>query len=434
MVPLKTPRSKITIVESDDDDDDDEDWRPKRKQPTNTNQPGTASAVNDTTSASNTSGQPPGLTGNQGKTNPPAQPPQVGNTTTPLPPVQVPSQLPTPPQTGPSNKKQGVRADAGTSTGGPGYTTPTPTRVTLPPFPEESEILELYRKLQEMVFIWVEECLPDTFPDEFKTQRPERYWELCGWCQPVSLGDSMLSKRAWAKYVYESWVWRFFYQEIFRPGSLTWAGNDLPREEGGADGMGKAVNDRFENLYDPDQRTMTPVMYGRRIRERAGVMKLIREGLVTQSRRANITGWLITEMLVAFHPYFSDAYKPIAQPQNIEVLIRDTRFLIVKARELDERLRSARHLYDLILGKEGEECRISGVESPAIVRYEVARNESRTPIYFDEHTLLALIVVPGLIRFGIEEALYGTDDTVTKSVVRHARAFAQTDLLEALRT
>ncbi|KAK7734086.1 hypothetical protein SLS63_004371 [Diaporthe eres] len=390
MVPLKTPRSKITIVESDDDDDDDEDWRPKRKQPTNTNQPGTASAVNDTTSASNTSGQPPGLTGNQGKTNPPAQPPQVGNTTTPLPPVQVPSQLPTPPQTGPSNKKQGVRADAGTSTGGPGYTTPTPTRVTLPPFPEESEILELYRKLQEMVFIWVEECLPDTFPDEFKTQRPERYWELCGWCQPVSLGDSMLSKRAWAKYVYESWVWRFFYQEIFRPGSLTWAGNDLPREEGGADGMGKAVNDRF--------------------------------------------GWLITEMLVAFHPYFSDAYKPIAQPQNIEVLIRDTRFLIVKARELDERLRSARHLYDLILGKEGEECRISGVESPAIVRYEVARNESRTPIYFDEHTLLALIVVPGLIRFGIEEALYGTDDTVTKSVVRHARAFAQTDLLEALRT
>lgn len=181
---------------------------------------------------------------------------------------------------------------------------------------------------------------------------------------------------------------------------------------------------------------MTPEMYLRGIRQRAGVMQLIREGFVTRERRGYDIGWLVTEMLVAFHPYFSDSYKPIDQPQNIEVLLRDTRFLIVKARELDDKLRSARHLYDLILGREGEDqgdvCRISGVESPAVLRYEAAHDQPRPPIYFDEDTLLALIVVPGLIRFGIEEDLYGTDDKLTKSVVRHARAFAQSDLLLAL--
>lgn len=164
-------------------------------------------------------------------------------------------------------------------------------------------------------------------------------------------------------------------------------------------------------------------------------MKHIREGgLVTANMSAEITGGLVTEMLVAFHPYFSDAYKPIDEDQNIEVLIRDTRFLIIKARELDEKLRSARHLYDLILGREGDECRISGVPSPAIQRYETAGNDSGYPYYLDDHSLIALIVVPGLIRFELEEDLYGTDDRLTKAVVRHARAFAQADILEALRS
>lgn len=258
--PTSTPRSKITIVESDDDDDD-EDWRPRKKAPAQPDQPGTTGGVVNTTGVSSTSGQPPGLTGIQGTSQPPNQPPQVRNTTTPLQPVQVPSHLPTPPQTGPSNKKQGVQAGAGTGTGGPAATTPattpatapttTPTTaVRLPPFPEESEILALYGKLQEMVYTWVEECLPDTFPEEFKEQRPERYWELCGWCQPYTLGGTMLSHRAWAKYVYESWVWRFFHQEIFRPGSVTWAGNDLPREAGGANGVGRSINNLFGKCLD----------------------------------------------------------------------------------------------------------------------------------------------------------------------------------------
>ncbi|KAG6366136.1 hypothetical protein INS49_000312 [Diaporthe citri] len=420
--PRKTPQSKVSIVDSDDDDDD-KDWRPRKKVPTQPSQSGTTGAVVETTDASNASGQPPGLPGIQGTSNPPNQPPQVGNTTIPLPPVEVPPQQPTPPQTGPSNRKQGVNTDAGTGTSGPGGTTstttptptPTPTKVVLPPFPQESEILQLYSRLQEMVVTWVEECLPDVFPEEFQTERPERYWELCGWCRPRNLGNTMLSHRSWAKYVYESWVWRFLYQEIFRPGSIAWAGNDLPRNAGGAGGIGRAVNAKFENLYDPSQRTMTPDMYLKSIQTRAAMMQKIRSGFISERRHLAVTGEIVTEMLVAFHPYFSDAYKPADQPQNIEVLIRDTMFLVAKARELDQRLRSARHLYDLILGREGDECRISGVRSPAIQRYEVAGNNSTYPHYFNDDSLLALIVVPGLIRFDLEEDLYGTDDKLTKA-------------------
>lgn len=173
-------------------------------------------------------------------------------------------------------------------------------------------------------------------------------------------------------------------------------------------------------------------MYQNRIQNRAVLMQQIRDGLVKRNRHNLITGWLVTEMLAAFHPYFSDSYKPIDKPQNIEVLIRDTRFLVVKARQLDEKLRSARHMYDLILGRDGEVCRISGVRSPAIQRYEFAGNDSKDPHYFHDDTRIALIVVPGLIRYDLEDELYSTDDKLTRAVVRHAKAFAQTDVFAAL--
>lgn len=259
--PPKTAPAEPRIVDSDEDDDEEEDWRSQAKLPANKNQPGTTGRVVNTKGTSTTTGPPPGLTGTQGTTKPPIQPPKVSEKKKPLPPAQNPPQLPTPTKTYPSNQKQGTNTGAGTGTGGPGGTSsttapPVPTIPTgpLPPYPQESEILELYRKLQEMVVIWVEECLPDTFPGEFKDNRPERYWELCGWCQPLKLGNAMLSNRSWAKYVYESWVWRFFYSEIFQPGSLAWAGNDRLINEGGAGGAGKKTNDNFSKDLDASWR------------------------------------------------------------------------------------------------------------------------------------------------------------------------------------
>lgn len=172
---------------------------------------------------------------------------------------------------------------------------------------------------------------------------------------------------------------------------------------------------------------MTTAQYQNRIQSRATLMGLVRGGLVKADRYHLITRWLVTEMLVAFHPYFSDSYKPVNQPQNIEVLIRDTRSLILKARELDDKLRSARHVYDLILGREGDVCRISGVPSPAIQSYD-----SSNPVYLNDHSLIGLIVVPGLVKFNLEESIYEADDVLTKSVVRHARAFPQREILAAV--
>lgn len=259
-VPTPTaPSRAFRIIDSDDDDDDDESWRPQRIQPANTNQPATTGAVVNTTGVPTTTGQPPPKAGIQGTTNPPNQPPQVGKTTTPLPPAPVQQQLPTPPKTGPSNEKQGAVTGAGTGTGGPGGTSSTTTPTRPPPsFSQEAEILALYSRLQAMVVTWVEECLPDTFPPDFQTERPERYWELCGWCRPLKLGDSMLSDRSWAKYVYESWVWRFLYQEILRPGSITWAGNDTPLERGGAGAIGRATNSNFGKKFDASWRAEYP--------------------------------------------------------------------------------------------------------------------------------------------------------------------------------
>lgn len=256
--PPKAPPGQPRIVDSDDEDDDDEDWRQKITLPANTNQPGTTGGVVSTKGTSTTMGPPPGLTGTQGTTKPPIQPPKVRENKKPLPPTQEKPQIPTPPNTDPSNQKQGTDTGAGTRTGGPGGTSSTtktkaPTGPQ-PPYSEESEILELYRQLQEMVVIWVEDCLPDKFPPEFKKTSPERYWELCGWCSPVNLGHKMLSNRSWAKYVYESWVWRFLYGEILQPGSLAWAGNDMPVSKGGAAGAGKRTNERFSKALDASWR------------------------------------------------------------------------------------------------------------------------------------------------------------------------------------
>lgn len=169
---------------------------------------------------------------------------------------------------------------------------------------------------------------------------------------------------------------------------------------------------------------MTVTQYQSHIKSRAGVMDQVRKGLVTRTAYNAVTRFLVTEMLVAFHPYFSDTYKPIDQPQNIEVLIRDTRFLIVKARELDEKLRSAQHVYDFTLGKPGKVCEITGVDSPAVQRYDPGR-----PDYLENQSSIALIVVPGVVKYGMEESLYASDDyEIKKVVVRHARAFEGADL------
>lgn len=263
--PPKTAPRPPRIIDSDEEDDDEEEWRLRTKAPANTDQPGTWDGVVDTKGTSTTMGPPPRPTGTQETTNPPIQPPKVSEKKKPLPPAQDPPQLPTPSKIDPSNQKQGTNTGVGTGTGGPGGTSstttpevptvpPPPPPGPLPPFPEEPEILELYRRLQEMVVIWVEECLPDTFPGEFKDNRPERYWELCGWCQPLKLGNSMLADRSWAKYTYESWVWRFLYSEIFQPGSLAWAGDDFSMDKGGAGGAGKRINDNFSKYLDASWR------------------------------------------------------------------------------------------------------------------------------------------------------------------------------------
>lgn len=143
------------------------------------------------------------------------------------------------------------------------------------------------------------------------------------------------------------------------------------------------------------------------------------------------TGQIVKEMLTAFYPYFSDVYKPIDKPQNILSLIQDTYTLISKARELDEKLRSAGHVYDMILGKTNAVCDITDIPPPAIQRY-VLEGSARDPDYLDDEEI-SLIVVPGLFKFTIEENLYDIDDTLTKTVVRRARAFAQADLFALLR-
>lgn len=184
-----------------------------------------------------------------------------------------------------------------------------------------------------------------------------------------------------------------------------------------------------DSIFNTKQRAISPHMYQNRIGVRATVMAQVRNGLVTQDRRDLVSHRIVKEMLVAFYPYFSDTYNPIDHPDNIEVLIRDTRFLIDRALELDDSLRSARHVYDLILGREGDVCRIRDVPSPAIQRYVVAGNLTGAPDYLDDHSLIGLIVVPGLVRLDLQESLYGDGDTVTKTVVRRAWAFAQSDLL-----
>lgn len=178
----------------------------------------------------------------QGPPDPLRPPPQAGDTTTPNPPGQGTEHLPTPPQTRPSDARQGGDTGAATAPGGPTVTTTAGTAQT---FPTENEILHLFDGLQNIVNLWVEECLPDVFPPEFKTDKPERYWELCGWARPMSLGNTALQNRSWAKYVYESWVWRLLYQEIFHVDSLAWAGFDTPVTSGGLGGAGRTTNEQF---------------------------------------------------------------------------------------------------------------------------------------------------------------------------------------------
>lgn len=190
-----------------------------------------------------------------------------------------------------------------------------------------------------------------------------------------------------------------------------------------------------ESLFDPSKRLITPHQYETRIQQRASLVDQIRNGLFHPRVSRSITGWLASEMLVAFHPFFSDVYKPIDNAQNIRALLTDTSFLVRKARELDMKLRSARRVYDLVLGREGDACRIAGVPSPAMQRYARAGGGGAgAPEYLGDDSTVSLIVVPGLVRLDITDSTYDADDTLTRTVVRHARAFAQADVLAAMST
>lgn len=218
-------RTNVSIVESDEEDEED---RPGLNQLTST--------------------APVQATNTHGVLGPsaPTQQSKVGNATTPLQPGHGSTHLLTPPQTDSSNKKSSGDPGAGTNLGAPSVTTSATTATgTAQPYSTEEEILRLFDMLQRMIFLWVEECLPDTFPEEFQTNQPERYWELCGWTKPMTLGNSLLQNRSWAKYVYESWVWRFLHQEIFQLKSLAWAGGDVAKKYGGLDGLGKMTNKKW---------------------------------------------------------------------------------------------------------------------------------------------------------------------------------------------
>lgn len=81
-------------------------------------------------------------------------------------------------------------------------------------------------------------------------------------------------------------------------------------------------------------------------------------------------------------------------------------------------------MYDLILGKPGKVCEITGVDSPAVQRYDPGR-----PDYLENQSSIALIVVPGVVKYDMKESLYAPDDyEVKKVVVRCARAFEGADL------
>lgn len=157
------------------------------------------------------------------------------------------------------------------------------------------------------------------------------------------------------------------------------------------------------------------------------MMQQVHNGLVRQDRKDLTTGWIVEEMLVAFHPYFAEEYKPIERADNIEVLIRDTRFLILKAQELDYKLRSAEHVYDMILGSEGDVCRISATPSPKMEGYH---GPSRTRVLRDDDSI-ALIVVPGLVRCSILDNVF-VSPLVSKHMVRYAKAFTQLDFRKEL--
>ncbi|KAG8166756.1 hypothetical protein KVR01_002445 [Diaporthe batatas] len=339
---------------------------------------------------------------------------QVDNTNAPIKlPRQGTQHIPAPPQSSPSATKQG------------GAT----TAEALQNFSTENEILDLFAILEQMVVLWVGECLPDVLPPDFITTKPEIYWELCGWTKPMSaLGRNLLQNRSWAKHVYESWVWRFFYQEIFHIDSLVWAGFDVPITVGGLGGVGRATNRQFEFLKEGEQK-ITRDEYQKRIRSRAATMRRVQEeGAVTDSVQRAVSGWLVEEMLAAFYPYFADEYHPVDHPQNAEVLIRDTLLLVLKAQELDEKLRSARHVYEIVGGKEHYPVQISGVPSPTMQSYPVSRSVARVLGDDDD---IALIVVPGLVKNIVLQSA-GASPQLSKVVRRYAKAFTQMDLFDAI--
>lgn len=219
--------TNVRMVESDEEEEED---RPGQNQP------------NLTAPVQPTNTHQPGSLGPRA----PTQPSEVGTATTPLPPGHGATHLLTPPQTDSSNEKPSGDPGAGTNLGAPSVTTSATTATgTAQSYSTEEEILRLFEMLQRMIFLWVEECLPDTFPEEFQTNQPERYWELCGWTKPMTLGNSLLQNRSWAKYVYESWVWRFLHQEIFQLKSLAWAGGDVAKKYGGLGGLGKTTNKQW---------------------------------------------------------------------------------------------------------------------------------------------------------------------------------------------
>ncbi|KAL1876466.1 hypothetical protein Daus18300_002710 [Diaporthe australafricana] len=180
------------------------------------------------------------------------------------------------------------------------------------------------------------------------------------------------------------------------------------------------------NVFNARSSQYRTADYRADIDQRKVLVDQMRNGLVTQDRYDRITGWLVSEMLLAFEPYFSDAYRPVDNAQNIELLIRDTRSIILKARELDLAMRSANNVYSLILGSEGQVCQIPRVPPPALQNYEVAGNAPGKTTWFYDQSTIGLIVVPGLIKF-----IGGTQEYPYKAMIRRARAFDQSDLVAA---
>jgi hypothetical protein len=153
-------------------------------------------------------------------------------------------------------------------------------------------------------------------------------------------------------------------------------------------------------------------------------MQRVHDGLVTQGRKDLMSWRIVQDMLAAFYPYFSDAYKPIQRADKIEVLIRDTRAIILKAQELDSKMRSAEAVYAMMFGQPGNVCQVDASVPPNLELYD----QPALGGVLRDYDSVALIVVPGLLKCCVLENKFVARGVLAESIVRHARAFTQTEI------